>query len=76
MKNTKNECVMKKDWCTMHEVLGRKIARTRKNWTKKKNELYGYAYKKETHYKCMSGEFEHKRMSTILLLCLRHVLVL
>ena len=28
----KNDCVMKKDWCTTHEVLCRKMTRTGKDW--------------------------------------------
>ena len=58
-ETTKSECVMKKDWCTMHEVFGRKMTRT------KQNGLYGYEYKKKTYYKCMSGGFEDKRTSTM-----------
>ena len=61
VESTVNACVLKKDWCITHEVKCRKMTRTGKDWKKKKNGLFGWVYKKETYYRCMSSSIEDEQ---------------
>ena len=52
-KNTEPECKYKRGgMCMLHETKGTKIVDSMKVWTKKKNGLFGYEWKKKVRYVC------------------------
>ena len=51
---TQNECLHdKKGVCSRHGIVGRKLTRTKRHWTEKKDVTYGNNWKKETYSICI-----------------------
>ena len=52
---SKGVCTFKKGTCVVHKLKGKKMTQSSKFWTKKKDGMYGWSYRKKVTYECEYG---------------------